>query len=96
MKVNRTYLTSQIDVHHKRFVSALKELREASGLQRELLIQDLADAHQSAVELMDKYSAYVDGPHKVMLVHMTSRSIQQWIAFLKIDNAKKNLITTSL
>ncbi|QNI53432.1 hypothetical protein SynBIOSE41_00905 [Synechococcus sp. BIOS-E4-1] len=42
--------------------------------------------------LKDNYPEYLTGQAEVKVKHITARSIQQWMAFLKIDNSKNNLI----
>ncbi|QNI54304.1 hypothetical protein SynBIOSE41_01793 [Synechococcus sp. BIOS-E4-1] len=42
--------------------------------------------------LKDNYSQFLHGQSEIKMNHITARSIEQWMAFLKIDNSKNNLI----
>ena len=92
MKVHRSFITSQADAYHEKFVNALQGLRDETGIARELLFLDLSESIKMANLLQDNYGEYLTGQAAVKVKHITDRSIQQWMAFLKIDNSKNNLI----
>ena len=92
MKVHRSFITSQAEAYHKKFVNALQGLRDANGLAKEFLFQDLSESIKMANLLQDNYSEYLTGQAEVKVKHITARSIEQWMAFIKIDNSKNNLI----
>ena len=94
MKVDRSFINSQAEAYHKKFVNALQGLRDSSGLAKEFLFEDLHESIKMANLLQDNYSEYLTGQAEIKVKHITARSIKQWIAFLKIDNSKNNLITT--
>ena len=92
MKVHFSYITSQADSAHKRFIDALQQLPTAKGLQREFLLEDLSYALKLANHLQEQYPNFIKGQTEVKVKHMTARSIQQWLAFVKIDHNKNNLV----
>ena len=92
MNVDRSFITSQADAYHNKFVNALRELRGSSGLAKEFLFQDLSESIKMANILKDQYPEYLSGQAEIKVKHITARSIEQWLAFLKIDNTKNNLI----
>ena len=85
-------MTSQADAAHSKFVNALQQLPTAKGLQREFLLEDLSYALNLANHLKDQYPDLIRGQVEGKVKHMTARSIQQWLAFVKIDHNKNNLV----
>ena len=94
MKVHYTYITSQADSAHKRFIDALQKLPTANGIEREFLLEDLSYALRLANHLKEQYPSLIKGQVEAKIAHMTARSIQQWLSFVKVDHSKNNLITT--
>ena len=42
--------------------------------------------------LKEQYPDLIKGQAEIKVVHMLARSIQQWLAFVKIDHSKSNLV----
>ena len=95
MKVDPSYLTSQINEIHSRFYQGLKELPTASGLQRSFIVDDLRELLAQANSLQSLYGDHLVGQAKVKLIHMTGRSMQDFLTLVNINTHKNNLITTS-
>ena len=94
MKVHKSFITSQADAAHSRFIRALKELPGTSGVQRQFILDDIKLAVKQAELLKEKYSEHIAGQASIKLAHITARSTEQWEAISGINDQRNNLIKT--
>ena len=58
IKVHRSFIASQADAFHEKFVNALQGLRDETGLAGECLFLGLSESIKMANLLQDNYGQY--------------------------------------